>query len=384
MRVACLQSVEGLGDLRSGDTGLFQMLSSEIFLHICLHLGYAEQLKLATMVCKSFRCLLYEPSLWSSVGFCSGQYSNSMKPANAVSQCLGSVTVKASERIAKLQEQGTAITSLSLCNMTDPRDIKNALVLAGPTLKHLYLGGKKITSAVFQTATKHINGDLLESMHLGHDLKFDSGAAILSLLKKCTNLKSFCVLDTVVSAESVANALSSARGGCGVAVLTHYGATSSWSPRTTHFIEACAKNFPELKSLAIACLTLPSVDSLPADNKWFTTLRRLTRVEITSLGRSYGLTYRPQDNVRETTTERVNTKGQFLAKIKGDLLLKHCWPSDAPIFVTCALPHGPTHTATRHTRHQHRTALLQMWFSSHRKTTRKVLQIYVAWLGLAL
>ena len=62
------QCIEGLGDLRDGQTGLFQHLSPEMLMQVLHYLGFGERLKLATLVCKSFRCLLAEPSLWTSIG----------------------------------------------------------------------------------------------------------------------------------------------------------------------------------------------------------------------------------------------------------------------------------------------------------------------------
>ena len=88
VRTRALQPIQALDDLRDprGDTGLFDKLSPEVFLKCVEFLGYGDRLKLANLVCKSFRCLLSEPSAWKEIGFAEGGYRSIVNLPLHVSQ----------------------------------------------------------------------------------------------------------------------------------------------------------------------------------------------------------------------------------------------------------------------------------------------------------
>lgn len=258
------------GEERTG-TGRFDDISDECLLMIFRQLPLRSRLTFTITVCKAWRSLRAEPSLWMDLGPLHGTHGN---PQHLLSTNTTVVPVN-NDGLRRLISWVPSLANISHFDLdTSERigpDVVKLCLKQLPNLTSLRLAGKKVTAAAIKALPplpKLTDLTLGEGAYHGDESK--------EVLRK-TPLLQKITLPPHGNLQMVANALQIARNG-GTPLITDISITSSWGATSCAQLENLGKQYPELGRLSFKEV---SFRLYVADLNWnVAQMSRLTELSI--------------------------------------------------------------------------------------------------------
>lgn len=260
------QATVVMGEVRTG-TGFFDVVDTDLLVHILLQLTLKDRLTCAIATCKAWRGLRDAPPLWSNLMLdVSAKAGPSAWSSERLSADSITVTAAGLQKLLAWLPKKENVTTLMLHTgygttqgqLLSP-DVAKSTLKALPGLTKLQLGGCKITDAVLNVAAKQPFATNLIDFKLD-DVATAHEDAALALIGKSARMTRLTLPPKAVNRDTTVTRLSAAwrhaRGGDAVPLLKELRFEGFGRPQISMgALRELGNAFPELELFETAAIT---------------------------------------------------------------------------------------------------------------------------------